>query len=231
MNHFAAVVLVLTLGVDVGWQPLEDGELEYVVQIEPDLWELMRDGEEITSELPPDIRGVRRYRIKVGTEPLIRNMGERKTSETEEAMANSSHPPGLRHVLAQRPPMQPGVLGKQKPGTPLANDQAEQQRGEVNLAAVSEEEKGENRAANGENVGESNEPSGKPWFPFTLAVVMLMISASGNIYQLLIYRGLRRQHVELLAEANDFVVRPSHEKKKKSPNHARDAVIMEQAEE
>ncbi|HEY1067968.1 MAG TPA: hypothetical protein VGE52_17725 [Pirellulales bacterium] len=60
------------LAVDTGWQPAPDGGLEYIIQVEPQLLDLMRDGQVIQSEIPADLQGVRRYRIQVGTEPLPR---------------------------------------------------------------------------------------------------------------------------------------------------------------
>lgn len=56
--------------VDVGWQQLEDGSYEYIIQIEPDQLEAMRAGRDIFSDLPPALRHIRRYRITVGNAPL-----------------------------------------------------------------------------------------------------------------------------------------------------------------
>jgi hypothetical protein len=66
------VVAALSLGVEVGWQPLAGGGFEYIVQIEPQMLESLRAGESIISEIPPELRGVRRYRLVVGTGPLPR---------------------------------------------------------------------------------------------------------------------------------------------------------------
>jgi hypothetical protein len=66
------VVAALSLGVEVGWQPLAGGGFEYIVQIEPQMLESLRAGQEIISEIPPELRGVRRYRLVVGTGPLPR---------------------------------------------------------------------------------------------------------------------------------------------------------------
>ena len=52
---------------DFGWQTNDRGEVEYIVQIEPDLLEDLRRGEEIVSEIPPELTNVRRVRIRVGT--------------------------------------------------------------------------------------------------------------------------------------------------------------------
>jgi hypothetical protein len=59
------------VGVDFGWQPIAGGGVEYIIQIEPELLESLASGRaDIVSEIPPFLRGVRSYRITVGTGPL-----------------------------------------------------------------------------------------------------------------------------------------------------------------
>ena len=65
-------LVTLTLGMDAGWRQLPDGGMEYIIQIEPHVLEALRGGEEIESDIPPALRGVRRYRIRVGTDELPR---------------------------------------------------------------------------------------------------------------------------------------------------------------
>ncbi len=72
MSGTAVLIVVASLGVDFGWQPTSDGDLEYIVQIEPELLELIKDGEPIISEIPTDVRGGRRFRIFVGSSDLPR---------------------------------------------------------------------------------------------------------------------------------------------------------------
>lgn len=73
MNGIALLLSLAAVGVDYGWQPGPDGQLEYIVQIEPSLFDDMRSGQrEVASEIHPDARGVRRFRIRVGNDPLPR---------------------------------------------------------------------------------------------------------------------------------------------------------------
>ncbi len=72
MNGLAVMMTMAVLGVDYGWQPGTDGQLEYIVQIEPALLESMKNGEKIVSEIHPDARGARRFVIQVGTGDLPR---------------------------------------------------------------------------------------------------------------------------------------------------------------
>lgn len=56
--------------IDVGWQQLDDGAYEYIIQIEPEQLESLRAGRDVMSDLPPALRDIRRYRITVGNGPL-----------------------------------------------------------------------------------------------------------------------------------------------------------------
>ena len=67
-------VAVVALGIDVGWQQLPDGGMEYVVQLEPQTVELLRTGVEIPSDIPANLKNLRRLRITVGTASLVRTM-------------------------------------------------------------------------------------------------------------------------------------------------------------
>ncbi len=57
---------------DLGWQPAEEGGLEFVIQIEPELLDDLREGRAVVNEIPPDLRGIRRFRIVVGDQPIPR---------------------------------------------------------------------------------------------------------------------------------------------------------------
>lgn len=72
MYAIALLVSWAAVAVDYGWQPTQDGQLEYIVQIAPAELDAMKNGEEIISEIHPDARGVRRFRIRVGRGELPR---------------------------------------------------------------------------------------------------------------------------------------------------------------
>ncbi len=72
MNAMILLLASATLGVDVGWQPLAGGGFEYIIQISPDDLEALKGGQDIVSEIPPELVGVKRYRITVGTGPVPR---------------------------------------------------------------------------------------------------------------------------------------------------------------
>ena len=57
------------LGVDSGYEPAADGRLEYILQIEPQLIDGLKRGEDILSEIPADL-DIRHYRVTIGNAPL-----------------------------------------------------------------------------------------------------------------------------------------------------------------
>lgn len=70
MNGFALVVATAVMGVDYGWQVDADGRIEYIIQIEPMTLIALREGHDIESQIHPSVGNVRRFRIRVGTEPV-----------------------------------------------------------------------------------------------------------------------------------------------------------------
>jgi hypothetical protein len=74
MLQVAVLLAATSLGVDWGVQRQDDGQLEYVIQIEPALLDALKRGESITSRVDPRVIDVRRFRIQVGTGELPRDL-------------------------------------------------------------------------------------------------------------------------------------------------------------
>ncbi len=98
----AAYLIAGMLLTDFGWQTNSAGEVEYIVQIEPDLLDSLRQGEEIVSEIPPELHGVRRVRIRVGDGPLPRGAQSAAPAEPIRRMADAP-----LEGLPAPPPFQP----------------------------------------------------------------------------------------------------------------------------
>ena len=96
-----AMVLTVALvwGVDYGWQPQEDGSLEYIIQLEPWSLDALRNGDSIVSEIHPEVHGVRRFRIQVGRQRLPRDTG---SSVLPPVAAGDSDPPGVNEPIGRR---------------------------------------------------------------------------------------------------------------------------------
>ena len=95
MNSAVLLIALSVQGVDVGWQEAEDGSIEYIIQIEPQLVESLKDGHDLTSGVRPELRHIRRYRVVVGSEKLPQNppLEELKRRwEEEKAAAKAAEP-------------------------------------------------------------------------------------------------------------------------------------------
>ena len=80
MNGFSLLLVTLALGVDYGWQHTADGQLEYIIQIEPVTLVALSEGQEIESQVHPFVRPLRRFRIRVGTEAVPRPSNRQTTA-------------------------------------------------------------------------------------------------------------------------------------------------------
>lgn len=103
MNAIALLLATSAVGVDVGWQPAEGGGLEYIIQIEPQLLEVLKNGKDLTSEVPPGLN-VRRYRITVGSAALPQQ-GERPPAAA--IAAEPPFPPAKKEAPAEMQPEAP----------------------------------------------------------------------------------------------------------------------------
>jgi hypothetical protein len=99
MNGFALLLATALLGVDYGWQPANDGQLEYIVQLEPVALIALREGQEVVSQIDPFVRGVRRFRIRVGTDVVPRQgtPPPQEAAGASPATAAAAPPPGVTY--------------------------------------------------------------------------------------------------------------------------------------
>jgi hypothetical protein len=70
MTGLLVCLSAAALGVDYGWQPIAGGGIEYVIQIEPQMLDALKRGEDVSSALPTGAQNIRRYRILVGDATL-----------------------------------------------------------------------------------------------------------------------------------------------------------------
>lgn len=76
-------MVLCTAGVDVGWQPVDSGGLEYVIQLDADSLDILASGREFISEVPVQLGAVSRCRLKVGVGPVPRKLpAQSPASET-----------------------------------------------------------------------------------------------------------------------------------------------------
>ena len=170
-------VAALTLGVEVGWEPNDDGGLEYIVQIDPESLKNLEKGAPLRSDFPRGLRGLQTIRFQVG----------------------DKKPPRI----ALAPPLSPSAqqpaklaLPENPRGKPLSAQKAvfEDPNGPD---ALSKAEAGK------ENPGEEKAVKPDPQRPWSLlyAVVGTAIGlAAAFFYLLWIHIGMRGRYRMLLAE-------------------------------
>jgi len=123
MHAGCLLIALATVGVETGWQPLDRGGLEYIIQLEPSLLDALRSGESITSEIPLAVRGVRRYRIVVGRDPVPR-IGATGLPRSSESAVDAAGPlPGDRPSAAAERAAAP-VFNRALPAPPNDDDRA-----------------------------------------------------------------------------------------------------------
>ena len=71
MGTIWACIAAAAIGVDVGWQRLPEGGMEYIIQIEPQTLDALRAGQPIQSDIPAGVGDIRSYRIVVGSKKAL----------------------------------------------------------------------------------------------------------------------------------------------------------------
>ena len=198
-GHIACIAAVL-LGVDAGWQPLPEGGMEYIIQIEPQLLETLKSGEPIQSDVPSYVKDVRSYRIVVGTAKLPRQLPPAEVDSPAAATAAKNPPPADPFLP---PPASPSMWpdlsgsppplrqqGAEPPATPnLFEPTPESKRIDAQEAGYQEKP---SAAPQVESKSPSEQPSereesqpgatAKPWMPLIVALFTLFGSLGANFY-------------------------------------------------
>jgi hypothetical protein len=182
------LVLLLTaaLGPDVGWQPLPDGGFEYVIQFDGQMLDVLRSGQDFTSDIPPDLRGVRRYRITVGSGEVPR----------------TGTPP---------PPLNPAGVTSPLP-LPESESESPKERSPERTASWFEEDSPatkskETQAEIAEGAGAPTAPD-RPWLQ-ALLVIGLLASTSATGYLGWTTWVYRERYGKLLRQLADSQTRPA----------------------
>src|SRR5207244_118017 len=69
-----ALALICTSGIDVGWQPVEEGGVEYIVQLDADTLEILKTGEIFVSDIPAQVKDIARLQLSRGARKLPRRV-------------------------------------------------------------------------------------------------------------------------------------------------------------
>lgn len=200
------LMAAVATGVDAGWQPLPDGGMEYIIQIEPHSLQSFQEGQEIICDIPPNLKGIRSYRLRVGTAPLPRE--EPPAPEEAEEPAAIETPgevpsgpfeiPNWPSEPAPSPWPSPPAADEPRPLEPAAGASDVPEK----LAVYTEPgPSAELPAPASEPAAESEDA--KPWLPFTLALAGCFGALGGMLYTGWIAWDYRRRYQILLDKTLD----------------------------
>ncbi len=79
MSPAVLCVVMATVALEYGYEPMPDGDgIRYMIQIEPEQLERLRQGEAVGSTIPPDVRGrLEEFQIISGDSPLSKEIPPR----------------------------------------------------------------------------------------------------------------------------------------------------------
>jgi len=152
MNLWIIGVAAATLGVNVSWQPLPEGGVEYIIQLDSQSIELLRSGMPLGSDIPAEAGNVRSYRIIAGTQTLPPRKSASNETKMPPPRALSSDPGGKPIVERSVTHMEP--LKATAETTPLPNATPKSQP----------------------------DAPAKPWLPLTFALLGLFASIGANVF-------------------------------------------------
>jgi len=205
---YALLIAAASLGIDAGWQPLPEGGLEYIVQIEPQMLETMSSAliEDNVSDIPPDLMSsVRKIRITFGTQALPRE-GLAEPAPTAASPPTAVPPPASQADTApeldpaNEPPAQPTF--RPEPNALAGMTTAEH--------AVFNRPISDGTGPDGADAGQTAGPSSesKPWLPLLAALAVATGSFFGMLYFAWIAYDYRSRYREAMHKLLTLGCRP-----------------------
>jgi len=208
---FAHLICFCTavVGINVGWQPLQEGGMEYVIQLDIQSLEALKAGEPILSDIPPDAGDVRSFKFYLGADkpprisPPSKSIQSPPASAAEGARMPTSNLPEIQDGSAVKLPNQQAAAPGQTNPFPrtLIPDPAVKPL-TARSAAFNEPADGTAKSeATSQNRSEvKKEEPAKPWMPLILVSLGLFASLGGNAYLTWIFADLRRRYRASLAK-------------------------------
>ncbi len=197
MNGLAILVVAATLGVDYSWQYADDGKLEYLIQLEPSLVRSMENGLTVTSEIEPQLRGVRRFRISVGTGSLPRDAIRHVSAEEPLSPGDRIGRLDQPQLHGNDPP--PGAKGEPNHvhpngGTPI--EQAAAKPADSSAESPSDNPPDKSTKDDSAALDDTDATTNSPWF--VGAIIALCASLGVNFYQGWNLKSARRRYFQLV---------------------------------
>lgn len=185
---YALLIAAASLGIDAGWQPLPEGGLEYIVQIEPQMLETMSSAliEDNVSDIPPDLlSSVRKIRITFGTQALPRE-GLAKPAPAAVSPPTAASPPATIPPPASQADAAPELdPANEPPAQPTFRSEPNALAGMTTAEhAVFNRPIGDAAGTDVADAGQAAGPSSesKPWLPLLAALAVATGSFFGMLY-------------------------------------------------
>ena len=216
MNGVIGVLLCATLGIDVGWQPLDNGRLEYIVQLEPQLLSTLLDGYPAISRVPSELNDIGSIRIVIGSESLPRRTPARPTHVDPVVQADvrsqEPHSEGtggsvevVTGVSSTDDESNPASL---PPGNLLPDANAQTMPAEKPESFSADEHLLSGADGSAVQVGYEEEgtwatgaTASRPWKTFFITLFALFLSIGANIYLWWVASDTRKRYRGLLRES------------------------------
>jgi hypothetical protein len=205
-----ALAMAATTGIEVGWQPTEDGKVEYILQLDAAAIEVLEGGDVFTSDIPSNVQDVRRLQISIGTRKLPRKLPPKKAPPPIAAAETPREPAKFTPDETAQPLVPPGEGGT-KLAKGGAKKSADGPTGVVPAEAVSPLE----ALMNKKSSTTANEPAAtkaspepalapvaeesRPWLPFVGALLGLFGSLGANVFLGWMWFGERNRYRSALA--------------------------------
>lgn len=161
MNALFILLAAATLGIDVGWERLPEGGMEYVIQLDGPELEALRAGAPIESDIPPGVGEIRSYRILLG-----------KGKPRRDAPAGIDSRPTPPTIVVDPTVKQ---LSPQAAATSTAASPGRRTGFEESQAAISPE-------TSADNLGKNSRAPDRPWLPLTFTALALFASIGANVF-------------------------------------------------
>lgn len=193
MNSAILCAVMLTVAIDHGYEEMPGGGIRYVIQIEPEMLNVLRRGDPLGSSIPPEVRGrIQAFQIVSNYGPLSKEIPPLPETPPDPALLSPgiSKSPGIddpRVGVPSQPDMPwltlPAMEPPQEspPGLLPNSDMVVQTSGTEPTASLA----GPSGMLEKEEKKDSEKPkysSTDPWFLLVLASVVAAGSSSGMLY-------------------------------------------------
>ena len=194
---FAHVLWFSTVivGINYGWQPMPEGGMEYIIQLDPQNLDALKAGEAIQSDVHPSAGDVRSYKIIVGTKIPPRISPPATSTESSQKVPGHTQTPPSKNISEPTTPDQitplPRTFSPDPAKKPLTAQSAAfvDQTGNSTKPEATAQEQSDTKKI---------EPE-KPWMPLILISLGLFASLGGNAYLIWIFADLRRRYRALIS--------------------------------